>query len=123
MEKVGPRVSQMHASQYQGKRDQDQLDAQSVRVPQLEVRCHRTATIEVTVPGAGELTLSGKDLAAQKRSAGRAGKVKLTVEAKGKANRKLKLKGKAKVKATITFTPAGGTSSSQDTSIKLVRKR
>jgi hypothetical protein len=92
-----------------------------------------TATIAVTVPGPGDLTLAGKDVAAQKtparatprpaRKPVSAGTTKLTVKAKGKARKKLKSKGKVKVKVTITFTPAGGTASAQDQSVKLKKTR
>src|SRR4029079_4051128 len=92
-----------------------------------------TATIAVSVPAAGDLTLTGKNVAPQKTS-GRellgssslrpvaAGTSELKVKAKGKAKRKLKSKGKVKVKATITFTPNGGAASVQSRSVKLVKR-
>ena len=84
------------------------------------------------MPGAGTLTLSGKDLVRQ-RPAGRlfgrrartvsaAGTVKLTIKSKGKTKKKLNKKGKAKVKPTITFTPTGGTSAKQSLSVTLKKK-
>jgi hypothetical protein len=91
-----------------------------------------TATIEVTVPGPGELTLKGKHLKPQRPSShGRAaaktvaaaGTVKLKIIPKGKAKKKLKKKGKAKVKATITYTPTGGLAATQTTTAKLKKKR
>lgn len=74
-----------------------------------------TATLSVKVPGAGTLTLAGKQLVKQKKSrkAATTGTIKLLVKAKGKAKKALGRKGKAKVKATVTFTPAGGTAASQ----------
>ncbi len=91
-----------------------------------------TATIQVTVPGAGELALSGKSLKPQRPAHARsgaskpvsaAGTFKLKVVAKGKAKKQLKKKGKAKVKPKITFTPTGGLSNTETTKVKLKRKR
>ena len=91
-----------------------------------------TATIQVTVPGAGELALSGKSLKPQRPGHARsgaskpvsaAGTFKLKVMAKGKAKKQLKKKGKAKVKPKITFTPTGGLSNTETTKVKLKRKR
>jgi hypothetical protein len=88
-----------------------------------------TATLPVTVPGAGELTLSGKKVKARKaaeplatRAVARSGVVKLVVKAKGKAAKKLKRTGKTKVKVTITYTPTAGVSNSQQKKVKLKRK-
>jgi hypothetical protein len=92
-----------------------------------------TATIAVKVPGAGTLTLSGKNLVAQ-RPAGRrfarrsrtvsgAGTVKLTIKSKGKAKKKLNTKGKVKVKPTITFTPTGGSAASQSLNVTLKKTK
>ncbi len=85
-----------------------------------------TATIPVTVPGPGELTLTGKQVKSQKRAATKpvaaAGTVKLKVKAKGKAKKKLKQKGKVKVKVKITYTPTGGTPGSQTQKVKLKLK-
>ncbi len=89
------------------------------------------ATVKVTVPGAGELTLKGKNLKSQRPSShGRAasktvsaaGTVKLKIIPKGKTKKKLKKKGKAKVKAEITFTPTGGLAATQTTKAKLKKK-
>jgi hypothetical protein len=90
-----------------------------------------TATVEVTVPGAGVLTLKGKNLKTQRPSShsraaktvSAAGTVKLKIIPKGKTKKKLKKKGKAKVKATITYTPTGGLAATQTTKAKLKKKR
>ena len=92
-----------------------------------------TASIDVTVPGAGELTLSGNGLVPQRavrpsrlanaKPVVGPSTVTLSVKAKGKAKKKLKKKGKATVEATITFTPTGGTASSQTETVKLKKKR
>jgi hypothetical protein len=90
-----------------------------------------TATIGVTVPGAGTLALSGKGVKAQKAGGGSpgatssvaaAGTVKLVVRAKGKAKRRLDSTGKASVPVKVTYTPTGdlpGTPSAQTTKVKL----
>ncbi len=88
-----------------------------------------TATLSVDVPGPGTLSLSGKGVVGQRlarharvsaaRKVGKAGTVKLTVKAKGKAKRKLNSTGKAKVKAKVTFTPTGGTAKTERKSITL----
>lgn len=72
-----------------------------------------TATLAVRIPAAGTLTLSGKQLVKQKKTARAAGTIKLLVKAKGKAKKALDRKGKAKVKATVVFTPASGGAGSQ----------
>jgi hypothetical protein len=77
-----------------------------------------TATEPVTVPGSGDLSLSGKT-----RPVTGPGTTDLLIKAKGKAKKKLKRKGRAKVKVTITFTPTGGTSNSQTTTVKLKKKK
>jgi hypothetical protein len=88
-----------------------------------------TATLSVTVPGAGVLTLQGKGVKGQRLGAeglrvtkpvSGAGVVKLKVKAKGKTLKKLKAKGKVAVKVTVTFTPTGGTPRSETKKVKLV---
>ena len=92
-----------------------------------------TAKMTVTVPGPGELALTGKLVKSQRRAArsahrrvakpvSAAGSVQLKVKPKGKAKKKLKKKGKAKVKVDVTYTPTGGTSATQSKKIKLKRK-
>ena len=51
-----------------------------------------------------------------------AGIVNLPIKAKGKAKKKLKKTGKAKVKVDVTFTPTGGTASTEPAKVKLVKK-
>jgi hypothetical protein len=92
-----------------------------------------TATIAVTVPGAGTLTLKGNGLKKQRPSraanaratkpVGAAGTLKLKVVPKGKTKKKLKKKGKAKVKPKITYTPTGGLANTKTTKVKLKKKR
>ena len=91
-----------------------------------------TATLSVTVPGAGVLTLQGKGVKGQRLGAAGlrvtkpvsgAGIVKLKIKAKGKTLKQLKAKGKVKVKVTVTFTPTGGTPRSVTKKVKLVMRR
>jgi len=75
------------------------------------------------VPGEGRLQLKGtRTVRQQKKSVKAAGRVKLTIRAKGKAARKLKRTGRSRVRASVTFTPTGGSSRTRSRSIKLVKK-
>jgi subtilisin-like proprotein convertase family protein len=88
-----------------------------------------TATIPVTVPGPGTLSLTGKGVKAQ-RSGGAAaskvvatpGTVNLRVKAKGSKKKKLNKTCKVKVKVTVSFTPTGGVLSAQTKTVKLIKK-
>ena len=82
-----------------------------------------TASLAVTVPGAGTVSLSGKGLKAQQVQAKAAGAVSLTLKATGKSKKALKKKGKAKVKASVTFTPTGGSPATQSKTVKLKKKK
>lgn len=81
-----------------------------------------TAKLTVTVPGAGVIKLSGKDVASQRVEKAAAGNAKLTLKPKGKVKKELTKQGKAKLKATITFTPTGGEASRQTTKLTLTLK-
>jgi hypothetical protein len=85
-----------------------------------------TAILPVTVPGAGDLSVSGKGVGAQPAAASTAvtgpGVVKFKLKAKGKSRRKLNQSGKAKLKVTITFTPTAGNATSQQAKVKLKKK-
>ena len=95
-------------------------------------RSRGTATLPVTVPGAGTLSVGGKGVVgkrlarALKAPAGRAvsaaGTVKLLIKAKGKAKRKLNSKGKVVVKAKVTYTPTDGAPNSKTPKVKLTKK-
>jgi hypothetical protein len=92
-----------------------------------------TATIAVTVPGAGTLALTGKNLVTQRpwrrlfgrrpRTVSGAGTVKLTIKSKGKAKKTVNKKGKVKVKPKITFTPTGGSPASQSLNVTLKKTK
>jgi hypothetical protein len=77
------------------------------------------AFITVAVPNPGGVTLSGNGLKPIAATAGGAGNVTLKIKATGKKQRKLNQNGKVKVAPTITYTPTGGTASTQSTTLKL----
>ncbi len=86
-----------------------------------------TATLPVTVPSAGTLTLGGKGVrpihkAKAQAKAVNAGTTTLKVRAKGRAARKLSRTGKARVTAKITYTPAGGKPNTERKRIRLKRE-
>jgi hypothetical protein len=72
-------------------------------------RRHGTATLIVTVPGPGTLTLAGKGLRGVHRHAARAGRVALPVRAKRTLALRLAHRHRARVPATVAFRPDGGT--------------
>jgi YVTN family beta-propeller protein len=85
-------------------------------------RKNGTAKLQVQVPAAGVLKLSGKKIRSGKVKAAKAGKVTLTIRAKTKANKALKLHHRLKVRITVKFTPTGGTASSKNKKLTLIRK-
>lgn len=83
-----------------------------------------TATLRVDLPGHGELTASGKGAKAAAAGAVPAKSVSqdgatLVVGAKGKQKRKLLDTGKVKLRIAVTFTPTGGTPSTQSLKVTL----
>jgi hypothetical protein len=84
-----------------------------------------TATLTVDVPNPGELTGSGKGVKVagaagaviSKRVS--AGKVKLTIKAKGKKQKTLNETGKVKVTPKVTYTPTSGDPSTRSIKVKL----
>jgi Glycine rich protein len=80
-----------------------------------------TAILAVEVPGPGTLSLTGKGLVEQQRTASRAGSVSLRIAAKGSFGRKLSSAGQAKLKVRITFTPAGGDPKTLTRTIELIK--
>ncbi len=88
-----------------------------------------TAILPVTVPSAGDLSVSGKGVGAQVASGAAAstavpgpGVVNVKLKAKGKSRRKLNKTGKAKLKVTITFTPTAGNPTTGQAKVKLKKK-
>jgi hypothetical protein len=82
-----------------------------------------TALLPVTVPGAGTLVLSGKQVVKQTKAVKAGSTIKLLVKAKGKALKALTKKGKLKAKASIAFTPSTGTSGSQPATVALRKSK
>lgn len=67
-----------------------------------------TAILTVKVPGAGTLTASGKGVVKAQKKPKKAGKVKLTIRAKGGALNKLRADGSVKLKPQLKFKPSDG---------------
>ncbi len=80
-----------------------------------------TATLTVTVPGAGRLVLGGKGIKGQTKSVSGAGKVQLSVKPTKEIKERLKEKGKAKITAKVTFTPVGGQPKTEPKKLKLIK--
>ena len=88
-----------------------------------------TATVPVSVPGPGTLTLTGKGVvtkgATQASGTGATGAadiVDLLVKSNGKTRRKLRSSGKARVTVTIGFAGTGGGSDTELQTVKLKKK-
>jgi hypothetical protein len=79
-------------------------------------------TVNLPVPDAGTVTLSGKGLKPQTKSAKATGVLKLKVIAKGKAKKNLRRKGKAKLKEKVTYNPTGQTPKTLTKKLKLVKR-
>lgn len=81
-----------------------------------------TATLKVKVPGAGKVTVSGKEIKKTKKKAKKKGTVKLKVKATGSTAAVLAATGKAKVKAKVTFKPTSGVAVTKKKSLTLKLK-
>jgi hypothetical protein len=98
----------------------------SVRHPVFKVgrpnlnRRRGTAMLPMTVPPEGVLKLPGRGVAP--RISHRAGRVKLTIRAKGRKRKRLTKKGRVKLKVRLAFTPAGGSPGNQRKSFRLRKK-
>ena len=82
-----------------------------------------TATLPVTVPGSGEITLDGTGINTVTQTAETGGKYPLAVHATGAKKRKLKHRGSVKVTANVTFTLTGDEPQSESTSLKLIERK
>lgn len=79
-----------------------------------------TATLPVTVPGAGVLTLTGKGVFKQNKTLKAATTAKLLVKAKGRRRRRaLARTGKLKVKTKVTFAPTSGIANAKSRKLTL----
>ena len=81
-----------------------------------------TATLSVTVPGAGHLTLSGAKVLATSVDTGAAGTVELTIRPAKKQRPALRRHGKLRVGVKVSFTPAGGATATSWRSVLLKAK-
>jgi hypothetical protein len=79
-----------------------------------------TATLKVSTPGAGTLSLKGVGVRSLKvTTPSSPAKVSLTVQATGTSKLTLDRLGRVKVKVLITFAPTGGTAKSKITTVVL----
>jgi Tol biopolymer transport system component len=78
-----------------------------------------TASLIVTVPGAGSLVVNGKGVKNAKATTKAAGKVTLPIRAASRAKAKLEKTGKVKLALKITFTPGGGVANTESTKVTL----
>jgi SnoaL-like domain len=78
--------------------------------------------VNVPLPDAGTLTLSGKFLKTQTKPVADTGVVKLKVIAKGKVRKLLKRKGKARTQETVTYKPVGQSPNAVSKKVKLLKK-
>jgi hypothetical protein len=86
-----------------------------------------TAQVPLTLPDAGDVTVSGNGVKGRVASASKsvavgAGPVNVVIKAKGKKKRKLNETGKVKVNASITYTPNGLPATTQQLKLKLKKK-
>jgi hypothetical protein len=88
------------------------------------------AWLTVSVPGPGELSLSGNGVrkavgptdARASMKVDAAGDVKLKVVPKGRAKGTLEESGRVKLKVNVTFTPIGGDPATESVKVKLKKK-
>jgi hypothetical protein len=78
-----------------------------------------TATLKVTVPGAGKLTVKGKGVKTVKKKSKKKKTLKVRIVATGSTAASLGTTGSAKVKIKATFKPTSGISASKKKSVVL----
>ena len=83
---------------------------------------HGTATLQVSVPGPGQVTATGNGVKSPGASATAKGDVGVLIKAKGKKKRALLGKGKVALNVTLTYTPTGGAAGTDATNVKLKKK-
>ena len=81
-----------------------------------------TAKLPVSLPGAGQLKVSGKGFKAIAKTVASAKTVKLAVRARGKSLRKLRASGKTKLKRTLSFLTSDGGIATQKKPVVLRKK-
>jgi hypothetical protein len=82
-----------------------------------------TATLTLQIPNPGEVSISGNGATASAGSKSVSpGAVGLTIRATGKKRKKLNRAGKVKLAPSISYTPTGGSTSTQATKLKLKKR-
>ena len=87
-----------------------------------------TATLNLTLPNAGDLTGAGNGAKVASAAGARISKAvtpgpaQLLIKAKGKKKRKLNETGKVKLSVAVTYKPTGGDPSTQSVKVKLKKK-
>jgi len=84
-------------------------------------RAKGTAKLQVTVPAAGTLKLTGKKVRFVKKRAAKKGKVTLVIRPKAKAGKALKQSHRLKARIRVTFSPTGGHARSKGKALTLVQ--
>jgi hypothetical protein len=79
-----------------------------------------TATIEIFLPDAGKLVLSGAGVKSVSKSVHGKTKVTLTLRLSGKAAKQLKRSHRRKIEITVKFTPTGGVTRTAHKTVTLV---
>jgi hypothetical protein len=79
-----------------------------------------TATIEIFLPDAGKLVLSGAGVKSVSKSVHGKTKVTLTLRLSTKAAKQLKRSHRRKTKITVKFTPTGGVTRTAHKTVTLV---
>ena len=91
--------------------------AASVRVSKLKVVSGTSASLRVTVPGAGVVSVSGTGVGSVKRSATKAETVLVKVTLSAKSKRTLAKRKTLKVKVRVGFVPRSGRSAATNVSL------
>jgi PKD repeat protein len=81
-----------------------------------------TGTLALTLPGPGKLVLSGRGVKRERLRPKRAGKVRISVRARGAAHKTLLKRGQVKLALSIAFTPSGGTTRLKHKNVTLIKK-
>jgi YVTN family beta-propeller protein len=84
-------------------------------------RKNGTVRLQVKLPGAGSVVLTGGQVHKVTRKVSKAGAMWLTIHARVELNKRLKKIHRAKVKVRIAFTPTGGKPLAKTRSITLLR--
>jgi YVTN family beta-propeller protein len=86
-------------------------------------RRNGTAKLQVVLPAAGALELTGKKVRFVNKRAAKKGKVTLVIRPKAKANKALKRSHHLKARIRVTFSPTGGNARSKGKALTLIRNK